>query len=203
MFNADNSRLLGIETPKGSRDYLVTLYGGDGKLLKTLFTRREYDWAVAGPSGLSLNEKGDRLLLRMTDKSVRTYRLPGLDDESVCEVAIPDGWYANRDKLRFTGHKDYFAITLEQKQPLPEGASVVPPFTRIYDGVTGKLFHTLDTVNVGHHDFSSDGKLAYVEGFNQGRDMNVRVVNLDGTCTVGDIGFESSGTIDQCMLFLK
>src|SRR4029077_3487910 len=45
----------------------------------------------------------------------------------------------------------------------------------------GKLFHTLDAMTVGHHDFSPDGKLAYVEGFNQGRDMQVRVVNLDGS----------------------
>ena len=136
----------------------------------------------AGPSGLSLNEEGDRLLLRMTDKSVRTYRLPALDDERICRIEIPDGWYANWDKLRFTGHKEYFALTFEQKRPPPKGASSMPPVTRIYDGVTGTLFHTLDAINVGHHDFSPDGKLAFVEGyFNQGHGMKVRVVNLDGT----------------------
>ena len=36
-------------------------------------------------------------------------------------------------------------------------------------------------MTVGHPDFSPAGKLAYVEGFNQGRDMQVRVVSLDGT----------------------
>ncbi len=221
VFNADNSRLLGIETPKGSTDYQVTLYDGDGRFLRKLFTQKEYDWtlawdrrdprffythkngtvyrydveagkaeglktfenpSVAGPSGLSLDEKGERLLLRMTDRSVRTYRLPALDDERVCRIEIPDGWYANWDKLRFTGHKDYFALTFEQNQPPPEGASSRPPFTRIYDGVAGTLFHTLDAINVGHHDFSPDGKLAYVDGyFNQAPGMKVRVVNLDGT----------------------
>ena len=220
VFNTDNSRLLGIETPKGSSAYQVTLYDGEGRTLKTLFTVPEYDWrvawdrhdprffytskgatvcrydvesgkaeplmsfrnpSIAGPSGLSLNEKGDRLLLRMTDNSVRTYRLPAMDDERVCTIEIPDGWYANWDKLRFTGHKDYFALTIEQKRPFPQGAKAMPPFTRIYDGVTGKLFHTLDAVTVGHHDFSPGGKLAYVDGFNQGRDLQVRVVNLDGT----------------------
>ncbi len=28
-------------------------------------------------------------------------RLPGLDDERVCQIEIPEGYYANRDKLRF------------------------------------------------------------------------------------------------------
>lgn len=36
VFNADNSRLLGIETPKGSTDYQVTLYDGDGRFLSKL-----------------------------------------------------------------------------------------------------------------------------------------------------------------------
>jgi len=221
VFNADNSRLLGVETPKGSTGYQVTLYDGDGQFLRKLFTQKEYDWtlawdrrdprffythkkgtvyrydveavkaealktfekqSVAGPSGLSLNEQGDRLLLRMTDQSVRTYRLPALDDERICTVEIPEGWYANWDKLRFTGHKDYFALTFEEKQPLPQGVRPKPPFTRIYDGLTGRLFHTHDAVTVGHHDFSSGGKLAYVEGyFNQAPGMKVRVVNLDGS----------------------
>ncbi len=222
VFNADGSRLLGIETPAGSRDYQVTLYDGDGVFLKKLFTQSEYDWTlawdrhdpksfytrkgatvyrydveagkaaalrtienptVAGPTGLSLNQNGDRLLLRFTDQTVRTYRLPALDDERACAIEIPDGWYANWDKLRFTGHKDYFALTFEQKQPLPAGAGFKPPFTRIYAGTAGKLFHTLEGIGVGHNDFSPDGKLAYVERpFNQsGAGITVRVVNLDGT----------------------
>jgi hypothetical protein len=39
VFNADNSRLLGIETPAGSKDYLATLYDGDGTLLRRLYRR--------------------------------------------------------------------------------------------------------------------------------------------------------------------
>jgi hypothetical protein len=220
VFNADNSRLLGIETPKGTTDYRVTLYDGEGRSLKTLFTQKDYNWTLAwdrrdprlfytrkggtvyrydlelgkaetvrsfdapsitaGPTGLSLSQKGDRLLLRMTDNTVRTYRLPALDDERVCAIDVPDGRYANWDKLRFIGHKDYFALEFPEKAPF-QGGRPKPAFIRIYDGATGKLFHTLDGINVGHHDFSPDGKLAYVTGFNQGRDMNVRVVNLDGT----------------------
>jgi len=221
VFNADNSRLLGIETPKGTTDYQVTLYDGDGQRLKQLFTQKEYDWtvawdrhdprffythkngtvyrydveagkaeslrsfqnpSVAGPSGLSLNEKGDRVLLRMGNNSVRTYHLPAMDDERICRIEIPSGWQANWDKLRFTGHKDYFALTFEPRQ-LPMGnANSQRPLTRIYDGVSGELFHTLEAVTVGHHDFSCDGKLAYVEGFfNQAPGMRLRVVNLDGS----------------------
>lgn len=211
VFNADNSRLIGIETPKGSKDYRVTLYDGDGKFLKRLFTVPEYDWRLAwdrrdpklfytvkgptvyrydveankatalktfenpspaSPSGLSLNEKGDRLLLRMSDKSVRTYRLPSLDDERICQIEIPAGGYANWDKLRFTGHKNYFALEFVQKQSLS---------TRIYDGLTGKLFHTLEGIGVGHSDFSPDGKFAYIEGSHRSGNLNIRVVNLDGT----------------------
>ena len=229
VFNADNSRLIGIETPKGSKVYIVTLYDGDGRFLKRLFTQAEYNWTLAwdrhdpgilhtrsqntvyrydveagkahpvrsfnnpainsGPTGLSLNQKGDRLLLRMGDQTVRTYRLPALDDERICHIEIPEGWFANWDKLRFTGHKDYFALEFGQKQPLPAGARPAPPFLRLYDGVSGKLFHTLENVPVGHHDFSPDGKLAYVDGFNQRRDMQVRVVNLDGSRALGESGF--------------
>jgi|GEM_PF-2290834 len=220
VFNADNSRLLAIETPKGSKDYVVTLYDGDGKFLKRLFTVPKYDWrvawdrrdpklfytlkgstvyrydveankttalktfenpSVASPSGLSLNQKGDRLLLRMADKSVRTYRLPALDDERICRIEIPDDRYANWDKLRFTGHKDYFALELIQKQPLPPGARFQPPYLRIYDALDGKVFHTLEGVSVGHNDFSSDGKIAYRESYQRSDEIKIRVVNLDGT----------------------
>ena len=220
VFNANNSRLLGIEKPKGSTDYNVTLYDGDGRFLKRLFTQAEYDWtlawdrhdpryfytrknatiyrydvdagklealktfakpSIAGPSGLSLNQAGDRLLIRMGDNSVRTFRLPFLDDERVCRIEIPDGWMANWDKLRFTGHKDYFALMLEQKKPLAPGVRPEPARTRIYDGASGKLFHTHDA-NIGHHDFSPDGKFAFADfPFNQKQGMTVRVVNLDGT----------------------
>jgi hypothetical protein len=220
VFNADNSRILGIETPKGSKDYIVTLYDGDGRFMKPLYTQAEYDWTVAwdrkdprvfytrkegtvyrydadagkadaiktfekpgiaGPSGLSLNQTGDRLLLRMTDQTVRSYRLPVLDDERVCKIEIPAGWYANWDKLRFTGHKDFFALTFEEKVTPAKRVRPKPPFTRIYDAATGALHHTLEGLTVGHHDFSPDGYVAYVEGFNQRRDMKVHVVKLDGT----------------------
>ena len=222
VFNADNSRLLGIETPQGSKDYQVTLYDGDGQFLKKLFTQAEFNWTLAwdrhdpryfytrnnntvyrydvelakaeplktfanpaitqGPTGLSLNQRGDRLLLRMSDQSVRSYRLPDLDNERICTIEVPEGRYANWDKLRFTGHKDYFAITFEDQVPRPAGTRPRPPLTRIYDGLAGTHFHTLEGVTVGHHDFSPDGKLAYVEGyFNQGPEVRVRVVNLDGS----------------------
>jgi hypothetical protein len=221
VFNADDSRLLAIQTPTGTSDYLVSLYDGEGKFIRRLFTQAEYDWKAVwdrhdpryfytrkgstvyrydaesgrtqplrtfhspaistGPAGLSINQNGDRLLLRMSDNTVRTYRLPALDDERICPIEFPAGRFANWDKLRFTGHKDYFALEFAQKQPLPQGAALEGPLTRIYDGVTGKLFSTLHGVPIGHHDFSPDGKMAYVDGFNQHRDLQVHVVNLNGS----------------------
>lgn len=221
VFNADNSRFVGIEKPRGFTDYNVTLYDGNGRFIKRLFTQKEYDWTLVwdrhdpryfytrrngtifrydveagqavglktfgrptagGPSGLSLNQKGDRLLVRREDNSVRNFRLPALDDERICLIDIPSGWMANWDKLRFTGHKDYFALMLEQQRPLPRGVQPERAEIRIYDGARGELFHTHRNVNVGHHDFSSDGKFAYVDfPFNQAGGMTVRVVDLDGT----------------------
>jgi hypothetical protein len=221
VFNADSSRILSIETPKGSRDYVVTLYDGDGKRLKRLFTQAEYDWrvmwdrhdprllytwhgssvycynvetaraealatfekpGVASTCGLSLNQGGDRMLLLRGDNSVRTYRLPNLDDERITTIEIPAGWYANWDKLRFTGHKDMFALTFEPKRTGTGTATGETPFTRIYDAPTGQLVSTLKGIWVGHHDFLSDGHLVYVEGnFNRGPEMKVHVVSLDGS----------------------
>jgi hypothetical protein len=220
VFNSDNSRILGIETPKGSKDYVVTLYDGTGKRLKRLFTQAEYDWraawdrhdprflytrrastvyrydvetaqaealktfekpALAPTCGLSLNQAGDRILLLRGGNSVRTYRLPAMDDERITTVEIPTGWYANWDKLRFTGHKDTFAVTFEAKQPNNGGPPAERPFTRIYDAATGQLRSTLKGIWVGHHDFSADGHFAYVEGnFNRGPEMKIHVVDLDG-----------------------
>ncbi len=138
--------------------------------------------ALAPTCGLSLNQAGDRMLLMMGDKTVRTYRLPALDDEKICRIDIPEGWYANWDKLRFTGHRDYFALTFSPNQAAVRGAAVPRSFTRIYDGLSGSLYSTLESVTVGHHDFSPDGRMAYVEGyFNQGPEMRLRVVNLDGS----------------------
>lgn len=220
VFNANNTRFVGIEKTRPARDYQVTLYDGDGHRIKRLFTPADYDWtlvwdrhapnilytrkngtvyrydvesgkaealrtftrpAIGGPTGLSLNQAGDRLLLRMGDNSVRNFRLPGLDEERICRVEIPEGWVANWDKLRFIGHKDYFALSLEQKRPLPAGMPMQAARTRIYDGASGKLLHTLDA-NIGHHDFSPDGQFAYVDfPFNQKQGLTLRVVNLDGT----------------------
>jgi hypothetical protein len=221
VFNSDNSRMLGIETPTKSRDYIVTLYDGDGGRLKRLFTQAEYDWRLAwdrrdpnvlytwrgnkvyrynvekgsadeliefskpalmSPSGLSLNQAGDRILLRCSDATVRTFRLPAMDDERVVKVTGPPGWDINWDKLRFTGFRDTFAITFEQRLPRPAGVRAEPPFTRIYDALSGQIHGTLLGVTAGHHDFSPDGKMAYAElPFNQAGGMKVHVVNLDGT----------------------
>jgi hypothetical protein len=221
VFNADNSRILGIETPIKSRDYILTLYDGDGNRLKRLFTQEEYDWRVAwdrrdtnviytwrgnkvfrydvekgradsliefsrpalmSPSGLSLNQAGDRMLLRCSDSTVRTYRLPAMDDEHVVKITAPPGWDPVWDKLRFTGFRDTFALTFEQRLPLQSGVSSERPFTRIYDALSGQITGTLMGVTSGHHDFSPDGKMAYAElPFNQAAGMKVHVVNLDGT----------------------
>jgi hypothetical protein len=166
-----------LYTRKDSTVYRYDVETGKAEAVRSF----EKPGITTGPTGLSLNQNGDRLLLRMGDQTVRSYRLPALDDEKTCRIEIPEGWYANWDKLRFTGHKDYFALEFEQKRPLPAGGGFKPPFLRIYDAASGALFHTLENVPVGHHDFSPDGRMAYVEGFNQRRDMNVHVVNLDGT----------------------
>jgi hypothetical protein len=220
VFNANNTRFVGIEKTPPAHDYQVTLYDGDGRYLTRLFTQPDYDWTlvwdrhspnilytrkaatiyrfdvekgqsetlktftrpgIAAPTGLSLNQAGDRLLLRMGDNSVRNFKLPRLDDVRICRVDIPEGWVANWDKLRFTGHKDYFALSLEQKKPLPSGVPMQGSKTRIYDGATGALVNTLEA-NIGHHDFSPDGDFAYVDfPFNQKDGLTLRVVKLDGT----------------------
>jgi hypothetical protein len=118
-----------LYTRKGATVYRYDVESEKAEPLKT-FTQP----SVGSPTGLSLNQAGDRLLLRMGDNSVRNFKLPLLDDERICRVEIPEGWVANWDKLRFTGHKDYFALSVEQKKPLPAGTPAEGAKTRIYDG---------------------------------------------------------------------
>lgn len=226
-FNSDNSSLLGIETPHGTKQYQVTLYDGDGRFLKKLFTVPEYDWRVVWdrkdphifytwrktalyrydvqwnkaellrsfeplslkPAGPSFNQIGDRILVVTADNVVHTFRLPDMDDERLCHIDMPEGYYAGWDKLRLIGYRDYFAVTFFERGPFPQGGKPKPPFTRIYDAATGKVFHTLEGISIGHGDFSPDGKLAYVKlNPRQGRagrrrprpGVQARVVNIDG-----------------------
>lgn len=213
VFNADNSRMLGIETPSGSTDYQVTLYDGDGRFLKRLFTQAEYDWraawdrreprffytwtgstvyrfdaepgkpkalktfenpSLASPSGLSLNQQGDRLLLRMADKSAFNYHLT---------------WPA--------GVRGWFLLSFfPQTGRLPERYEPwLDELVQVFvDGRHRVLARTGTTC--GANFWAQPQPSPSADG--------TRVLfHSNGTCTVGEIGCESSGTIDQCILYLK
>ena len=45
-WNADNSRLIGIQSDDEQRNWSVVLYDGEGRFLKPLFTLDQYDWRL-------------------------------------------------------------------------------------------------------------------------------------------------------------
>ena len=52
------------------------------------------------------------------------YIAVAFDDERTCRIEVPEGWYANWDKLRYTGHEDYCRLLGGSKpSPLGDGFS--------------------------------------------------------------------------------
>jgi len=125
------------------------------------------------PSGPSLNQAGDRILVITSDGVFRSYRLPGMDDERTFRIeptALCNAGNMKWDKPRYIGYRNYIDAYC------PEG-------TAIYDD-TGALLHMFKGIGGGgHHDFSPDGKWAYSPHHlsGQGRPLEIHVVNVDGS----------------------
>jgi hypothetical protein len=114
VFNADNSRLLGIEAPKGTTDYRVTLYGGDGRFLKPLFKQAKYDgtlgWDRREARYFYTRKNGtvSRYDVEASEATaLRTFESPTIDTNAACTVG----------RLGYSGTIDQCILYLEPSSP--------------------------------------------------------------------------------------
>jgi len=125
------------------------------------------------PTGASLNQRGDRILVATADWTFHSFGLPDMTAERSFRPAVPKGY--NSDKPAYTGHGDtiHVAYADGERQAIVvyrDDGTLVHEFTGIGGG--------------GHYDFSPEGKLAYFKlplGSGGNRALEVHVVNLDGS----------------------
>ena len=126
------------------------------------------------PTGASLNQRGDRILVATADWTLHSFALPDMTAERGFRPAVPKGY--NSDKPGYTGHGNTIHVAYSDgpKQGI-----------LIYED-DGTLRHELkDIGGGGHYDFSPAGKLAYFKlpltGEGNRRALEIHVVNLDGS----------------------
>jgi hypothetical protein len=163
-----------LYTWRGSNLYRYNVITRKAQLLKS--------FALLGlrakPSGLSLNQAGDRILVITSDGVFRSYRLLDMAEERAFKPGLPEGCRTDWEDERYIGYKNYIAAACTIRELNQKN-------TYIYDD-TGHLFSHLNGIPLEHSDFSPDGRMAYGKMWG-GRARGVRhpfeihVVNLDGT----------------------
>lgn len=138
-----------LYTSKGPNLYRYDVTSGQARLLKSFAPLR------LRPSGPSLNQAGDRILVVTFDGRAsvfRSYRLPDMQDEQQFEARYPDGCKKDWDDERYTGYKGQIVTACQNPQAI-----------LVYED-TGQRVHQFDGIGGGGHwDFSPDGKLAYLK----------------------------------------
>ncbi|MDA1191807.1 MAG: hypothetical protein O3A46_09015 [Candidatus Poribacteria bacterium] len=213
-WNADGTQMVGVRSNLQQQDWRVLLYKGNGVFIKELWSIATYDWKLVWdrhlpdilytwregnlykydvttddatllmsfepmrlqPPGPSLNQDGSRILVFTNDGIAHSFRLPDMTDERRFDARLPDAFSAGWDKARYIGYDNLIVINGE-----PANSSGQAMF--LFDD-TGELAHRLDGHNVGHHDFSPDGRFAYfnwIEMWEKRVPLELRIVNLDGT----------------------
>jgi hypothetical protein len=126
------------------------------------------------PTGASLNQRGDRILVATADWTFHSFSLPDMQAERTFRPAVPKNY--NSDKPAYTGHGDTVHV------PYSDGGQ---EGILIYSD-DGSLVHEFKGVGGGgHYDFSPQGKLAYFKLLpaptrDGGRTLEIHVVNLNG-----------------------
>jgi hypothetical protein len=131
------------------------------------------------PQGPSLNQANDRIMMVLSDSTIRSYRLSDMGDERAFAVAplLPANCQTDWNDIRYTGYKNYIGINCSYGDGT--GSQVV-----VED--TGKVLHTFTAIggaNVhGHYDYSPNGKFGYSKKpGNNKESLEIHVVNIDGT----------------------
>jgi hypothetical protein len=131
------------------------------------------------PSGPSVNQAGDRILVATSDKTFHSFRLPNLDDERSFKPEVPTGCNVGWDKPRYTG----FGNTIDVAYSAPK---LTMQGILLYED-DGRLMHRFEGFGGGgHYAFSCDGRLAYFLMPNYPRpdgknSLDIHVVAADGS----------------------
>lgn len=163
-----------LYTWKGSNLYRYNVNTGQADILKS--------FAPLGlkPSGPSLNQAGDRILVTTSDNTLRSYRLPDMQEERAFTMTFSPGCFTDWEDQRYFGYGNYIANHCNPIDSTMTSAIVV------YDD-TGVLFHRFDGIGGGgHFDFSPNGQLAYIKRVTGGPRggllaWEIHAVNLDGS----------------------
>ncbi len=210
LWNADNSYMIGIESDLKEKNWRVVLYDGAGCFIKDLFPVTKYDWRLVWdrnnpnvlytwtssklyrydvttataqvlksfapltlkPAGPSLNQAGDRILVITSDATFRSYRLADMQQERTFKATYPPNCSTNWRNERYIGYQNYVATACDSGD---FGTS-----TLFIHGDTGVLLHRFDGIPLGHNDFSPGGQLAYHRWNGVAKQLEIRMVNIDG-----------------------
>lgn len=158
-----------LYTTRASSIFRYNVSSGKGELLKKL-------GSPLRPTGASLNQAGDRILVATANWTFHSFALPDMTDERTFRPAVPKGF--DSDKPGYTGH----ANTIHVAYSSPETGARILIFTD-----AGELVHEFKGIGGGGHwDFSPEGRLAYFKLPRLGPageqdPLEIRVVNLDGS----------------------
>jgi len=162
-----------LYTWQGSKLYRFDVPSNRAQLLKSFAPLQ------LQPSGPSLNQAGDRILVGTSDNVFRSYHLPDMGEERSFSARFPDGCRSSWKDERYIGFRNYIATACNATNP-PNMA------LHIYND-SGETFHVFEgTGGGGHYDFSPDGKLAYFNMWSGGRGrpstpLEIHLVGIDGT----------------------
>jgi hypothetical protein len=155
-----------LYTSRAASLFRYRVSNGQAELLKKFS-------APLRPTGASLNQRGDRILVATTDWTFHSFSLPDMQDARSFRPTVPANY--NSDKPSYTGHGDTIHV------PYSEGSR---QGILVYTDA-GELVHEFKGIGGGgHYDFSPDGKLAYftlTPGTTGGaRALAIHVVDLNG-----------------------
>jgi hypothetical protein len=157
-------------TSRAASLYRYDVAAGRAELLKKF-------GSALKPTGATLNQAGDRILVATADWTFHSLSLADPKDERTFRPAVPRDY--NSDKPGFMGHANFIHVPYSTGDG--SGGGIL-----IYDD-TGKRVHEFKGIGGGgHYDFSREGKLAYFRLPRTGPageddSLEIHVVNLDGT----------------------
>jgi hypothetical protein len=159
-----------LYTWKGTNVYRYNVVTRKADLLKSFASSN----LQIKPTGLSLNQAGDRMLVITSDATFRSYRLPDMQQERSFKATYPSGCRTAWKDERYIGYRNYISTACNSQDASVQGISV-------YDD-DGALVHHFEGIGGGgHYDFSPDGRLAYFKMWRSGNPLQIHVVDLDGT----------------------